>query len=104
MTDLMNFIWRVHDEASDTAGVAGPKADTDNPSVEGPVRGHAEGHKGFVIGHVEDGVSIHRSERDADHWQAAIIGSVQGSTKGFVGHDGCVADFQMLNRYEDEQG
>ncbi|MDR6831671.1 hypothetical protein J2X48_005347 [Bosea sp. BE271] len=68
MTHLMDFVRRVHDESGDTACVAGPKADTDNPAIERPVRGHAEGHQGIVIGRVDDGVSVHGCERNTDNW------------------------------------
>lgn len=67
---------RVHDEASDALGVVGPEAGPDHVPVEGPVRGDASGHEGFVIGRVEDGVSVEPGERNADHWKAAIIGPV----------------------------
>lgn len=97
MADLMNFIRRVHDEAGDTARIAGPEADTDNAPVKGPVRGDPEGHEGVVIGHVDDGVSVEVGQRDTDHGKAAIIGPVAGNEKGFVGHADCVADILMLN-------
>ena len=69
MANLMVPVRRVHDKAGDTLRVVGTEARHDDASVKGPVRGHAKGHEGVVIGRIKDGMSVHGSERRSIHAQ-----------------------------------
>lgn len=71
---------RVNDQAGDALRVEGPKAGPHDAAIEGPIRGHATGYEGVVVGRVDDGVSIETGERDTDHGKTAIIVSAKGWT------------------------